>query len=108
MSSEHHRDDGKPDMHHFPDSLWEVGLIMEASSRGKYKDVGDQSNWWYYGDQWQPKQLIGSAIRHCMKYCAGQWLDEESERPHLAHAICNLMMLLELCLSKRPDLRRIR
>lgn len=55
----------------------------------KYKDP----------DNWKkvPKeQYIAAAMRHFEKYRAGSYFDEESGMPHLAHAMCNLMFLLDM------------
>lgn len=55
----------------------------------KYKDP----------DNWKkvPKdQYVGAAMRHFEKYRKGEYLDDESGMPHLAHAMCNLMFLLDM------------
>jgi len=54
-----------------------------------------------YGDfNWRKglefSRLWGAAQRHQMAFWQGQDLDEESGLPHIAHAIANLMMLLEM------------
>lgn len=75
-------------------------------------------------DNWKkvPKdQYVGAAMRHFEKYRKGEYLDDESGMPHLAHTMCNLMFLLDMednertvmpsnhfrlckhCLHHRPD-----
>ena len=54
-----------------------------------------------YGDfNWRKglefSRLFGAAMRHQMAFWQGQDLDKESGLPHIAHAIANLMMLLEM------------
>jgi len=54
-----------------------------------------------YGDfNWRKglefSRLWGAAQRHQMAFWQGQDLDEESGLPHIAHAIANLMMLMEM------------
>ncbi len=54
-----------------------------------------------YGDfNWRKglefSRLWGAAQRHLMGFWQGQDLDKESGLPHVAHAIANLMMLLEM------------
>lgn len=41
-------------------------------------------------------KLMGAALRHCFSYMAGEKLDPESGKPHLAHAVCNLLMVADL------------
>jgi len=53
-----------------------------------------------YGDfNWRKglefSRLFGAAMRHQMAFWQGQDLDKESGLPHIAHAIANLMMLME-------------
>lgn len=53
-----------------------------------------------YGDQnWRGgfsySRCYGAAMRHMMKWWLGQETDEESNTHHLAHAIVNLMFLIE-------------
>jgi len=54
-----------------------------------------------YGDfNWRKglefSRLWGAAQRHQMAFWQGQDLDEESGLPHIAHAVANLMMLMEM------------
>lgn len=54
-----------------------------------------------YGDfNWRKglefSRLWGAAQRHQMSFWQGEDIDKESGLPHVAHAIANLMMLLEM------------
>jgi len=48
---------------------------------------------WRKGMNWG--RLYGSAFRHMLGWWGSERLDDESGLPHLAHAIANLMMLIE-------------
>jgi len=40
-------------------------------------------------------QIYASTLRHLLKWYNGEDLDDESSLPHLAHALCDAMFLLE-------------
>jgi hypothetical protein len=40
-------------------------------------------------------RYFSAAIRHLVKYWGGEVLDSESGLPHLAHAACNIIFLME-------------
>jgi len=53
----------------------------------------------YSVDNWKGERpsdgfYTDAAIRHILSHLGGEAIDEESRRPHLAHAICTLMMEL--------------
>lgn len=55
----------------------------------------------YAPDNWRKvpeaeTRYIAAAMRHINAYRSGEWLDEESNLPHLAHAMCCLAFILEL------------
>jgi len=50
-------------------------------------------------------RLIAAAKRHLLKFEQGKDIDSESGLNHLAHSMCNLMMLLEMT-KKRVRLGR--
>lgn len=54
----------------------------------------------YAPDNWRKCDDLSryrfAAMRHFEAYRKGEILDPETELPHLAHAICNLIFLLEL------------
>lgn len=39
-------------------------------------------------------RLVAAALRHIYAFLRGETIDPESGRPHIAHAICNLMFIL--------------
>ena len=82
-------DDGKPPMELLdPFALEQVAKVL-AFGKQKY----DAHNWRKgieYG------RLIGAALRHTLAFVRGEDNDKESDLPHLAHAMCCLMFLLEM------------
>lgn len=65
----------------------EVGRVLEFGAR-KYAIHN-----WRKGFNWT--RLFDACQRHLIAWMAGESIDPESKLPHLAHAICNLMFLLE-------------
>ena len=55
---------------------------------------------WEKGLEWG--RLYAAAHRHLAAFWSGQDLDEESALPHLAHAVWNLVALLEYA-ETRPE-----
>lgn len=54
-------------------------------------------NWRYVDDI--PTRYYDAMMRHVYAYRAGEPLDPESGLPHLAHAICCLMFIMEIDLE---------
>ena len=50
-------------------------------------------NWKYVPDA--KARYIDAAGRHINTHCKGEFLDSDSNLPHLAHAICCLMFILD-------------
>lgn len=55
----------------------------------------------YGPDNWRnveeaERRYMDAALRHLNAYRAGERIDDESKRNHLAHATCCLLFLLEL------------
>lgn len=51
----------------------------------------------YSRDNWQkvnPEEYKKACMRHLIAFYEGEWLDPESNLPHLAHLICNAIFLL--------------
>jgi hypothetical protein len=46
-------------------------------------------------------RYLGSVVRHTTKVIRGEWLDDESGLPHLAHAAYNCLIILEWFYTKR-------
>jgi len=82
-----HYDDGKPRVDLIsPRALEELGKVLAYGA----KKYGDQN--WLNGIDWT--KLYGSALRHLLAWRRREDTDPESGLPHLAHAMCNIMMLL--------------
>ena len=90
-----HFDSGKARMDQIPP------LAMEAISQvfGYGAKKYGEHNWARYANDWKWGQMIGSMIRHIFAWMRRENLDPESGMHHLAHAGCNVMMLLELVLT---------
>lgn len=70
--------------------------VAAVFTKGAVKyDVGN----WHAGDSFDYDRLISAAERHIDDFSLGQRADHDSGRHVLAHAICELMMLLELDLA---------
>ena len=51
----------------------------------------------YSVDNWKhcnPQDYKEACMRHLTAFFNGEWLDQESNLPHLAHLICNALFLL--------------
>lgn len=95
MTAQKH-DHGKPRMDLLPPTaLVEIGKVLAFGAQ-KY---GDHN--WRHGLAYS--RLHAAAMRHITAFTAGEDLDPESGLPHLAHAACCLMMLIDTA-SDRPDL----
>ncbi len=61
----------------------------------------------YSVDNWRkcqdPARYIGPILRHVAKHMQGQFLDKESNLPHLAHAVCSGLFALDLYLKGVQD-----
>lgn len=86
-------DEGKPRMdlvtRGFPKVLTTLGTILGFGAK-KYR-----------ADSWRQvpngvSRYEAAAMRHFIAHSSGEKLDPESGLPHLAHAICNLMFVMEL------------
>lgn len=61
----------------------------------------------YAEDSWKgvpeaQRRYLAAARRHINAHQRGERLDTESGLPHLAHAACNIMFVLELCEAENP------
>lgn len=68
-----------------PDFLYAVGEVFTYGAN-KYK----RDNW-KLGIMWS--EIYGSALRHLLRFWRGEWLDDESGLPHLAHLVANAAFL---------------
>lgn len=89
-------DDGKTRYDLIPAyALYETAEIFTFGAR-KYADRN-----WEKGIAYG--RLFGAILRHLWKFWRGIEIDEESGKPHLAHATCGCLMLLEMT-KIHPDL----
>jgi hypothetical protein len=81
-------DQGKPQMSLISSTaLVELAKVMSYGS-GKY-----QPHNWRKGFKWS--RIMDAAMRHLIAYNGGERVDSETGITHLAHAMANLMMLIE-------------
>ena len=86
-------DTGKPRPELLPaDALLQIAQVFTIGAQ-KYDDRN-----WELGIKYS--RLFGALQRHLLAYWDGEDLDPETGLPHLAHAGCNMLMLLE---SQRFD-----
>ncbi len=64
-----------------------------------YGTVKYESRNWEKGMKWG--KLFGSTMRHLWRFWSGEDLDPESKLPHLAHAMCCCMFLLDYSKYRR-------
>ena len=89
-----HKDAGKPRVDLIPPlPLFQIGHVL-AFGMEKY----GFRNWEQYADHWNWGDLLGSTMRHVFAWMAGEDRDHESGLHHLSHALCDLMMLVQLIL----------
>ena len=74
-----------------PRALLAVGMVLTYGAH-KY---GARN--WQLGMDWG--RLVGAALRHLMAWQSGEELDPESQLPHLAHAACCILFILEYTLT---------
>lgn len=58
---------------------------------------------WELGISWC--RVFSACMRHLWAWLQGERYDKESKLPHLAHAFCNIMFLLEYD-SQKPEYRK--
>ncbi len=81
-------DSAKPRMELLPlQTLEQVALVLGHGAQ-KY---GDHN--WRKGFHWT--RMVGALLRHISAWMTGEFLDPESGLPHLAHAACNILFLIE-------------
>jgi hypothetical protein len=70
-----------------PDPMWQLAEVYGLGAK-KYEDDN-----WLKGYRW--RLSIGALLRHVFMFTRGEYLDAESERPHLAHAMFHCCALME-------------
>ena len=89
-------DQGKPRYSLIPEhSLAAIVGVLEHGA-AKY-GVGN----WSYVDN-ANERYYNAAMRHIQAWWEGEQLDQETNKPHLAHAACCLMFLLSLDSKHKP------
>ncbi|WP_407965903.1 dATP/dGTP diphosphohydrolase domain-containing protein [Bartonella sp. C271] len=84
----HKNDIDKPRVDLIPPlTLLDIGRVLEFGAN-KYG-----ANNWRSGMNWS--RLYGAALRHLLAWFGGEDKDLESGLPHLAHAACCLLFLME-------------
>jgi hypothetical protein len=82
-------DSGKPDLSLIPkEALWKVGEVLTYGAN-KYPDRFN----WRKGMSWS--RVISASLRHITAFTEREDKDPETNLSHIAHAVCNLMFLLE-------------
>lgn len=56
-----------------------------------------------YLNCYDPSRYVGPILRHTVKHMKGEFTDDETGLPHLAHAIASALFALELYLKGRED-----
>lgn len=69
-----------------------AGLVVDVLAHGARKYSDD--NWRRVPDA--RRRYFAAALRHIVAWYAGEYLDDESRLPHLAHAACCVLFLLAL------------
>lgn len=70
--------------------------VAEVLTIGAKKYTDDN---WRGGLSW--RRLLGAALRHTFAFLDGEDLDPETGKSHIAHAMCELMFLVEEQYTRR-------
>ena len=77
-------------------NLAEFSLLSEVAQVIEYgANKYGRDNWRQAGEE-DLRRYKSAMLRHFTAYCNDEWTDTESGYSHLAHAVCNLIMLKEL------------
>lgn len=82
-------DKGKPPLAMLPWAGIEEVALVQAYGNQKYGDF------YNFRKGMEVTRHLSCAIRHVAKYLSGESLDQESGRPHLAHAACRILYVLQ-------------
>lgn len=83
-----HSDSGKPAVMFLP-----PGPLLQVADVFGYGERKYDAYNWRKGMEWS--RLYSSALRHLWAWFRGEDKDPESGHPHLAHAVCNLLMIMD-------------
>lgn len=70
-----------------------VDVLTYGANKYTTKDSDGADNWHKCPDP--NNRYYAAALRHIQAWRQGEFLDKESGKPHLAHAICCLTFILE-------------
>lgn len=87
-------DSEKPRMGLLPPRALES--VAEVLTFGAQKYL--PNNWKYVENG--PERYLDAALRHITAYMRGEYYDNETYLPHLSHALCCLMFIVDLELEK--------
>jgi hypothetical protein len=77
-----------------PQAVLSVGDVL------RFGAIKYEAHSWHKVDN-ADERYIGAGLRHILAHIDGEVFDSESGLPHLAHAICSLMFVLELLLREQ-------
>jgi len=87
-------DDKKPRLDLLPSGpLVEIAKVLTYGAKKYATENKSGEHNWRNGFAWS--RLYGASLRHLLAHKDGESLDPESGVSHLAHAVCNLLFLLE-------------
>lgn len=81
-------DTGKPEYHHIPPEALEAVAEVFAFGARKYSDYN-------YRQGMDHSRIFNALMRHMWAYWRGEDTDADSQKSHLAHAGCCILMLLQ-------------
>jgi hypothetical protein len=82
-------DVGKPPLAWLPPDGIRAVARVQAYGHLKYKDFNN------YRNGMEVSRNLSCAVRHIFEYMDGKDLDHESGQPHLGHACCRIMFVLQ-------------
>lgn len=87
-------DTDKPELHRIPaEALYALAEVFAFGA----KKYGDDN--WRKGIE--PKRLYNAAMRHMLAWNEGEAVDSDSGISHVAHAMCNMAMMVALDKKER-------
>jgi hypothetical protein len=80
----------KPCIHHLPlTALLPVAKVMTLGNT-KYGPFN-----WREGEPLSLGTYVSATFRHLAAMWDGQWFDEESDQPHAAHIVANMLIIID-------------
>ena len=82
-------DEGKPRFDLIPaQPLWEIAEVLTISGECKYTPRD-----WEKGIRW--RKVFSSIMRHLYRWFQGEDMDSDTGKSHLAHAVAQILFLME-------------